>query len=164
MVLGFVSFRPHAYDCGRGGRRLGWDETEDEARARIVRHLTASTKHSFIQEDAQTAADAAELQEEEWEVPVLTPPPKGKGKGKQWREDVWPAQRSAPYPDQQIVVAVSPAASAAFTDVVGRAVHAIAKAEAGARASSRMARQAFQAFEDEANALAHALDSLKNIR
>ena len=161
MVLGFVSFCTHAYDCGRGGRRLGWDGQEDEARARIVHHLTASTKHNFTQEDAQTAADAAELQEEEWEVPVLTPPPKGKGKGKQWREDVWPTQRSAPYPDQQIVVA---AASTAFTDVVGRAVHAIARAEAGARASSRMARQAFQAFEDEANVLATALESLKNIR
>ena len=109
------------------------------------------------------AAEAAELLEEEWEAPPVQTQPKGKGKDKAWREEVWPPQRSAPYPDQQIVVA-SPAASHAFTDVIGRAVHAVAKAEAGARASSRMARQAFQAFEDEANALRDALDSLKNIR
>ena len=163
MVIGYVSFCPHGNDCSRGGRRLGWDASADDARARIVHHLVASSKHDFRQDDAQLAAEAAELLEEEWEAPPVQTQPKGKGKGKAWREEVWPPQRSAPYPDQQIVVA-SPAASHAFTDVLGRAVHAVAKAEAGARASSRMARQAFQAFEDEANALRDALDSLKNIR
>ncbi len=133
---------------------------------------------------AQDAAACAELVEEVRpdEPQVMQLPDKAKGKGKGWhagkheawssssswsdgdwqKKDGWKEHRSQPYPavpaPQESIVQVRVPPETSQRD---KLIMAISKAEAGCRAASRMARQAFQAFEDEANVLREALDSLR---
>ena len=69
MVMGCVSYCPHADQCNRGGKRLGWDEDEEKARERIWKHLVNSSHHHFSEEDAKAAAETAEMEAEEWDPP-----------------------------------------------------------------------------------------------
>ena len=177
---GWVSFCPCNDQCKKGGKRLGWDETDEQARQRIVQHLTNSSYHLMDEMLAQGTALAAELfAEVEPDEPPVQEKVKGKGKGwnagKQawssssswsdgdWKQkDGWQDNRSQPYPavpvPAQSIVQVRTTADPSQRD---KLIVAISKAEAGCRAASRMARQAFQAFEDEANVLREALDALR---
>ena len=89
--------------CNKKGKRLGWDEKEDDARARISNHLTQSTHHNLGVEEADMAAAQAELVEETWVAPPpkawVEPNAKSKGRGK-WSNDGWGSSswRSEPYP------------------------------------------------------------------
>lgn len=174
---GWVSFCPCSDQCNKGGKRLGWDETEDLARQRIVQHLMNSTYHQMEQIVAEDAAAVAELTAEvkDDEPPAATAA-KAKGKGKGWnagsssawtdgdwqKKDGWQgSRREQPYPAvprQSSIVQVR----TADTTQRDKLIMSISKAEAGCRAASRMARQAFQAFEDEANVLREALEALRN--
>ena len=172
--MGFVSFCPLGGDCKKGGKRLGWDATESEARARISTHLRCSTHHELDEEVANEAAATADLVEEEkWIAPASDA---GKGKagkgGSSWRSEDWQSggwgtgswsSRASPYPEpqQSSRELARPAAPMPMTSRE-KIIAAIARAEAGTRAASRMARQAFQAFEDEANVLREALDAMRN--
>jgi hypothetical protein len=164
---GWVSFCPRGEECNKGHKRLGWDVSEDEARARISLHLQRSEKHYLSAEEADAAAVAAELMEEEkWQEPPMQPASwkggkaGGKGKGKEsWSSSSW---RSSPYqaePEIPMQVRLRGNDPASQREKI---IAAISKAEAGTRAASRMARQAFQAFEDEANVLREALEAMRN--
>lgn len=222
---GLVSFCPHGDLCGKKGKRLGWDEKEEDARARIANHLTSSTYHAFAQEEAEAAANAAELIEElYYEKPpnakaawIPHEPPaaaeaksKGRGRGSWgnnewgssgWRADPYARPPAAPPPmattaevvrevllqEQQRLQAVT----AVVDHGVGgggiggggfggghmlanagnrshplheRLILSVSRAEAGARAASRMASQAYMAFNEEANALRECLDAIRGIQ
>lgn len=182
-----VSFCPFGDVCKKGGARLGKDVSSERARQRIATHLMNSPYHNLNQDDAEIAAGAADIMEEahshgdddsgagaaeppaaagnrwtdaEWhEWNAQRERSKGKGKGtKSW------TSRSTPYPEVDPPSLVLERAPRPATVDLARIATAISRAEAGARAASRMARQAFQAFEDEANVLREALDQLRTVR
>ena len=133
---------------------------------------------------AEDAAAVAELVAEvkDDEPPAVAAAAKAKGKGKGWNagKEAWSAssawadgdwqkkdgwqgsRREQPYPAvpgrQSSIVQVRTNADTQRDKLI----MSISKAEAGCRAASRMARQAFQAFEDEANVLREALEALRN--
>ena len=177
-----VAFCPFGDVCKKGGARLGKDVSSDRARQRIITHLMNSPYHNFNQDDAESAAAAADIMEEapahgDDDTGAAEPPAAG---GSRWTDAEWHDQRerskgkgkggkswtsrSTPYPEVEPPSLVLERASRPSPVDLARIATAISRAEAGARAASRMARQAFQAFEDEANVLREALDQLRTVR
>ena len=181
-----VSFCPFGDACTKKGKRLGADLTSDMARQRIITHLMNSPYHALAQDDAESAASAADIttkdaddanesaaggsgdgghhggrwSADDWNEWHAQRSGKGKGKGKG-------KSRSGPYHDEQPYAGRGTDEVAVHRhspDFIARLATAIGRAEAGCRAASRMARQACAAFEDEANVLREALDQIRNIR
>lgn len=172
MVKLFVCFCTRAYECSKGGKRLGAWADEAESRAKIVQHLMASTYHNLSQEEADADASSAELVEEEWPEE-----PQGKGDwgeagnekgwggkgdkggsqkgGKQWRHE--------PYgqPSSSRAMVAKPSRVQLPMDKMNAIITSISRAEAAARTAGRMASSAAHAFNEEAHVLRDALDMLR---
>ena len=169
----FVCFCPLGEVCAWGGRRLGKFQTEDAARARIVWHLTSSSKHEIDEGQAKELAGEAELLSEEgwekdsseWEAkPSNTEAKhsstaKAKSTGKGWWQKDKPTgkgwQREGPYTS----VVATPSSSSMSTG--HSALTAMVRCEAAARTAARMSRSAATGFDAEADVLANEIVKLK---
>lgn len=179
MVAGFVSFCPCPDVCRKGGKRLGWDDSENNARWRISNHLQSSGYHLLSQDEADSLAASAELQHEDSPenstgqfeyAPGRSDSSHGKSEGKgTWRSEPyggkgkgkghaiqWPERGGKGTGSEMVLQPPEPA-----TAMVARLITAISRAEAAARTSSRMARAAAAAFDEEASHLAQALSELR---
>ena len=156
----WASFCPSGDECGRKGKRLGTYRDEFKAREAIFNHLQNSPKHDWPSDQAQIAADGAELTLEEWPM------------DKTWQEAQAPAEprpkaRVAPYQQQARDARstssqlTTPAPS--DSQFAGIMLAASMKAEQAARASSRIACQAANAFDEEAENFASAARHFRQV-
>ena len=177
----YVSYCPCSDVCNRGGRRLGSDPTMEAARQRVAHHLGASSYHLLSEEDANNLADTVVLEEELWVEPAAASQPAqhgkghgkhdgnaGKGRGRPQHH------RPEPYSLNEVVASTlahmqqqqqtihGPDVPQVRIAPVHERIHTImARAEAAARTSARMARAAAIAFEEEAANLRACLDMLE---
>lgn len=182
MPLCYVAYCPIAEECNHGGRRLGASMDEEEARAKVRNHLQNSSYHygKHTEDDIEQLVALAELDQEEYveEAPL---PQKGKGgkaddgKGGKGGKGGKEGKRSEPYHGgggggkgnalNQLTRQVAELSEAMVAPArfggIDRCIMAISRAEAAARTSSRMARAAAAAFDEEASHLRSALAELR---
>ena len=173
----YAAFCPRGGDCKKGGKRLGTFRSEAQARQAMISHLMGSTYHLMSKTEAQSLADAADVDTEDYD--------------ENWRDDAsWPST-SAPAgpspstPTQALAnkaafpqrpIGQPPASSASFDQMVKKiklegqgyvnvaVLYASAtKSEQAARASARIARQAAAAFDAEAEVFGAAVSELRQI-
>jgi hypothetical protein len=164
----YVCFCPCSEACKKGGTRLGSFKTEDEARQKIVHHLTHSSHHNMDEQDANGFASESKLEEEQHDDSKAA---KGKGKGEGKGEGSgW--KRSEPYAwggsstgNKSWDSWSSSSNKNKFqVAVVGHEVDhiaAIVRCETSARQAAKVARAAALAFDDEAATLAQELARLR---
>ena len=181
MVRVYASFCPLSDDCKKGGKRLGTDGDPEAGRKRIVNHLMFSSYHQLPAEEAEAQAQVADLlvedvdeaewnrEQQEWQGW------KGSGGGKSWRSQPYADSKGSgkssgkgsgkassshdSVSNEQLHVQLANAAAAA--SIREQLITAAARCEAGTRAASRMARQAWMAFEEEANGLLSLINELR---
>jgi hypothetical protein len=69
----YVQTCPRAEGCSPGAWKKGrcWDWTEDEARARLVKHLMLSGNHLLDQQEAEEVAEEAVIEQDQWPDPPV---------------------------------------------------------------------------------------------
>ena len=188
MVKVFASFCPLSADCKKGGKRLGTDADAETARKRIVNHLMYSPYHSLAADEAEVQAQGADLLDEDVDDAEWTnredrewqswsgADSKGSGKssGKSWRSQPYADKGSGKssgkgsgkassshdsVSNEHLQMQLANAAAAA--NIREQLITSAARCEAGTRAASRMARQAWMAFEEEANGLLALINELR---